>query len=297
MANMEERLETAVTQTEIDSDKWHAIVHGDENSTVETENSQVPTVAKQLKDIREAITGGVADVVAEAESARDEAKSVRDNALTIKSEIEQLKADTEEVTETAESYKNMAQTTFNSISSAVNQGIADVQTETQNQIINVQEAGDTQVSRTQTAATEQIQLASNQADRAETAAVRAENATNNKLDIDCTNINLSQLLSALGMIANNSNNYLKFPVLLENGTIRHFIFQYGITSCRIDGDTALTFPTAFPNACLTGQATFNFAFSTSSDAGCGIYNLSKTGATLRNGNNNVGNISWWVLGY
>lgn len=236
-------------------------------------------------------------MVAEAESARDEAKSVRDNALTIKSEIEQLKADTEEVTETAESYKNMAQTTFNSISSAVNQGIADVQTETQNQIINVQEAGDTQVSRTQTAATEQIQLASNQADRAETAAVKAENATNNKLDIDCANINLSQLLSALGMTANNSNNYLKFPVLLENGTIRHFIFQYGITSCRIDGDTALTFPTAFPNACLTGQATFNFAFSTSSDAGCGIYNLSKTGATLRNGNNNVGNISWWVLGY
>lgn len=297
MANMEERLETAVTQTEIDSDKWHAIVHGDENSTVETENGQVPTVAKQLKDIREAITGGVADVVAEAESARDEAKSVRDNALTIKSEIEQLKADTEEAAETAESYKNMAQTTFNSISSAVIQGITDVQTETQNQIINIQTAGDTQVNRTQTAATEQIKLASNQADRAETAAIRAENATNNKLDINCANINLSQLLSTLGMMANNSNNYLKFPVLLENGTIRHFIFQYGITSCRIDGDTALTFPTAFPNACLTGQATFNFAFSTSSDAGCGIYNLSKTGATLRNGNNNVGNISWWVLGY
>lgn len=297
MANMEERLENVVTQTEIDSDKWHAIVHGDENSTIETENGNVPTVAKQLKDIREAITGGVADVVAEAESARDEAKSVRDNALTIKSEIEQLKTDTEEAAETAEGYKNMAQTTFNSISSAVSQGITDIQTETQNQIINIQTVGDTQVNRTQTAATEQIQLASNQADRAETAAVRAENATNNKLDIDCANINLSQLLSALGMTANNSNNYLKFPVLLENGTIRHFIFQYGITSCRIDGDTALTFPTAFPNTCLTGQATFNFAFSTSSDAGCGIYNLSKTGATLRNGNNNVGNICWWVLGY
>lgn len=128
-------------------------------------------------------------------------------------------------------------------------------------------------------------------------AVRAENATNNKLDVDCTNINLSQVLSALGMTANNSNNYFKFPLLLANGTIRHFIFQYGTTSCRIDGDTALTFPTEFPNACLTGQASFNFAFSTNSDAGCGIYNLSKTGATLRNGNNNVGNISWWVLGY
>ena len=297
MANMEERLETVVTQAETDGSKWHTIVHGDENSTVETENGDVPTVAKQLKDIREAITGGVSDVVAEAESARDEAKSVRDNALTIKNEIELLKTDTEEATETAKSYKNMAQTTFNSISSAVNKGIADVQTETQNQIATLQTTGDTQVNRTQTAAIEQIQLASNQADRAETAAVRAENATNNKLDIDCANINLSQVLSALGMTANNSNNYFKFPLLLANGTIRHFIFQYGITSCRIDGDTALTFPTEFPNACLTGQASFNFAFSTNSDAGCGIYNLSKTGATLRNGNNNVGNISWWVLGY
>ena len=123
MANMEERLETVVTQAETDVSKWHTIVHGDENSTVETENGDVPTVAKQLKDIREAITGGVSDVVAEAESARDEAKSVRDNALTIKNEIEQLKTDTEEATETAKSYKNMAQTTFNSISSAVNKGL------------------------------------------------------------------------------------------------------------------------------------------------------------------------------
>lgn len=171
MANMEERLETVVTQAETDVSKWHTIVHGDENSTVETENGDVPTVAKQLKDIREAITGGVSDVVAEAESARDEAKSVRDNALTIKNEIEQLKTDTEEATETAKSYKNMAQTTFNSISSAVNKGIADVQAETQNQIATLQTTGDTQVNRTQTAATEQIQLASNQADRAETAAV------------------------------------------------------------------------------------------------------------------------------
>ena len=159
MANMEERLEAVVASAETDGSKWHAIVHGDENSTVETENGDVPTVAKQLKDIREAITGGVSDVVAEAERARDEAKSVRDNALTIKNEIEQLKTDTEEVTETAKSYKNMAQTTFNSISSAVNKGIADVQTETQNQIATLKTTGDTQVNRTQTAATEQIQLA------------------------------------------------------------------------------------------------------------------------------------------
>lgn len=61
MANMEERLETVVTSAETDGLKWHTIVHGDENSLIETENGDVPTVAKQLKDIREAITGGVSD--------------------------------------------------------------------------------------------------------------------------------------------------------------------------------------------------------------------------------------------
>lgn len=39
MANMEERLETVVTQAETDGSKWHTIVHGDENSTVETETA------------------------------------------------------------------------------------------------------------------------------------------------------------------------------------------------------------------------------------------------------------------
>lgn len=73
MANMEERLEAAVSQVEVDGKKWHNIIHGDENTVVTTENGDVPTVAKQLKDIRDNITGGVSDVVAEAEHARDEA--------------------------------------------------------------------------------------------------------------------------------------------------------------------------------------------------------------------------------
>ena len=52
MANMEERLEAAVSQVEVDGKKWHNIIHGDENTVVTTENGDVPTVAKQLKDIQ-----------------------------------------------------------------------------------------------------------------------------------------------------------------------------------------------------------------------------------------------------
>lgn len=246
MANMEERLEATVAQAEIDSSKWHVIVHGDENSTIETENGNVPTVAKQLKDIREAITGGVADVVAEAERARDEAKSVRDNALTIKNEIEQLKAGTEEAAETAESYKNMAQTTFNSISSAVNKGIADVKIETQSQIAKVQTAGDTQVNRVQTAATEQIQLASNQADRAETAAVRAENATSNKIDIDLNNISAETLFSKLFTTYSNGTTWYR---IWPDGWIE----QGGVAPAG--GTVTVTFPKAFRNTNYTVVAT------------------------------------------
>lgn len=72
MANMEEKLQAVVSQAESDSNKWHSIVHGNENMIIQTENGKVPTVAKQLKDIRDAITGGVSDVVSEAEAARDE---------------------------------------------------------------------------------------------------------------------------------------------------------------------------------------------------------------------------------
>lgn len=287
MANMEERLEAVVTQAETDSLKWHTIVHGDENSTIETENGNVPTVAKQLKDIREAITGGVADVVAEAESARDEAKAVRDNALTIKSEIEQLKADTEEAAETAEGYKNIAQTTFKSISSAVSQGITDIQTETQNQIINVQEAGDTQVSRTQTAATEQIQLASNQADRAENAAVRAENATNNKIDIDLNNVSAETLFSKLFTIYSNGTTWYR---IWPDGWIE----QGGVAPAG--GTVTITFPKAFKDTNYTVVAT-TLGTNAQIYAQC----ITKTSGTemriYNNGGSSSQQKSWYACGY
>ncbi|MBQ8436147.1 MAG: hypothetical protein IJX20_00700 [Alphaproteobacteria bacterium] len=200
MANMEERLQAVVSQAETDGKKWHNIVHGDENTTVTTENGDVPTVAKQLKDIRDTITGGVSDVVAEAESARDTTLIYKNDVELIKSEVEQLKSDTEELKNTTESYKNMAQTTFNSVSSAVNQGISDIQTETQNQLCIVQSEGNTQVTLVQSATAEQIQLASNQADRAEVAANTAINATDNKINLDLSNMSqiaISQIVQWL----------------------------------------------------------------------------------------------------
>jgi len=173
--NMEERLQAVVSQVEIDGSLWHTIIHGNNAISVKTENGNVPSVAKQLKDVRDELINGAADYLGSCLTAKNETIAVRDNALVIKSEIEQLKSDTQEFRNTAESYKNMAQTTFNSISSAVSQGIADVRNE-----------GTTQISNVKTAVAEQVAEATAQADR-------AENATDSKLDITLSNISKSSI--------------------------------------------------------------------------------------------------------
>ena len=156
MANMEERLQAVVSQAETDGSKWHLIIHGDNATTVPTENGNIPTVAKQLKDIREAITGGVSDVVTEAETARDETivaknatNQLKTETNTIKNETAQLKADTLVI-------KNQAVDVFNSISTATDTSIANIQTEGSAQISTIKNTGTTQVNNINSTATSQI---------------------------------------------------------------------------------------------------------------------------------------------
>lgn len=61
MANMEERLQAVVSQAETDGAKWHTIIHGNNTTTVPTENGNVPTVAKQMKDVHDEVVNGVID--------------------------------------------------------------------------------------------------------------------------------------------------------------------------------------------------------------------------------------------
>ena len=156
MANMEERLEAVVASAETDGSKWHTIVHGDENSTIETENGDVPTVAKQLKDIREAITSGVSDVVAEAESARDEAIAARNATNQLKNDTNIIKSDTEQLKTDTLNIKNQANQIFNNISSATDTAISTIQTESSAQISAIQNSGVTQINSVNSAGNKQI---------------------------------------------------------------------------------------------------------------------------------------------
>ena len=149
MANMEERLQAVVAQAETDGSKWHTIIHGDNATSVSTENGNVPTVAKQLKDVYDAITGGVADVVAEAEAARDEAIAAKNTTNQLKSDTTSIKADTLAI-------KNQAAEVFNNISTATNTAISNIQTEASTQVSNVKNTGTTQVNTINSTGTTQV---------------------------------------------------------------------------------------------------------------------------------------------
>ena len=225
---MEERLQAVVSQAETDGSLWHTIIHGNNATSVSTENGKIPSVAKQLKDVRDELINGAADYLGSCLQAKTETTAVRDNALVIKSQIEELKADTQEFRNTAESYKNQAQTTFNSISSAVSKGITDIQTE-----------GTKQVSNVQTAVAEQVAEATAQADR-------AENAVDSKLEKDLSNITKTTLFSKMfTTYVNGTEWYRVWP----DGWIE----QGGVAAKG--GGITITFLKAFSNTNYTVVAT------------------------------------------
>ena len=82
MPNMQERLETAIERTEVDSGLFHNMVHGKDTQTVTTENGNVPTVAKTLKDIRNELYGQTSSLVNMAQAAATEASNSATQAQT-----------------------------------------------------------------------------------------------------------------------------------------------------------------------------------------------------------------------
>ncbi|MFV0626598.1 MAG: hypothetical protein ACK5N8_04545 [Alphaproteobacteria bacterium] len=168
--NMEERLQSTVTQAEADGLKWHKIIHGNETCEVETENGKVPSVAKQLKDIRFEITGGVSDVVSEAQQARDEANAAKVVSEELRDIFEALNVETKSFRDETEVLKDLSQTTFNNIATSTAISISEVQQEGNTQIGAIQAETVNKISEIKREGENQIALATEQARRAETEA-------------------------------------------------------------------------------------------------------------------------------
>ncbi len=129
MPNLEERLEAVVAQSEVDGSQWHTIVHGDDMTTVQTESGNVPSVAKQLKDVRAEIINGLEDYVGECRQAKADTLQIKSETQIIKNETNTLKGQTKTLRDEAETFKELSQTTYNSIASATAASISQVQSE------------------------------------------------------------------------------------------------------------------------------------------------------------------------
>ena len=129
MPNLEEKLQTVVSQSEIDSSKWHIIIHGDDTTTVPTDNGDVPSVAKQLKDVRAEIINGLEDYVGDCRQAKADALQIKSETESIKNDVNMLKGQTKNLRDETETLKELSQTTYNSIASATSASIAQIQSE------------------------------------------------------------------------------------------------------------------------------------------------------------------------
>lgn len=74
------------------------------------------------------------------------------------------------------------------------------------------------------------------------------------------------------------------------------IMKWGSVTVSGDGFVNLTFGTAFPNECVSAQATLGFNFNANQDAGCSVFNLATTGLTLKNGFGTSGAVNWFAIG-
>ena len=189
MANMEERLQTVVFQAETDGSKWHEIIHGDDKTTVPTEKGNVPTVSKQLKDIRTEITGGVSDVVAEAEAARDEAIAAKNATNQLKTQTNTIKTETAQLKTDVLGIKNQALEVFNNISTSTDTAISNIQTEASSQISSIKNTGSSQVSSINSTATSQISSINS---TGTTQVNRVKTEANNQIALATEQANLSK---------------------------------------------------------------------------------------------------------
>lgn len=101
MANMQERLDAAVDQTETDSGIFHNIVHGPDTDTVMTEGGEVPTVAKAIKDIQGKVYNETYNLVEIAQNAADTATQKAEDCTEMTEQV------SEYTTQNSIYYQNM----------------------------------------------------------------------------------------------------------------------------------------------------------------------------------------------
>ncbi len=139
MPNMQERLETAIERTETDSSLFHDMVHGTDTETVTTENGEVPTVAKALKDVRDELYGQTSSLVNMAQAAASDAAN---SVLLAQAEVQNAKAEVVNTRQEGQRAKEELEAAGANFISLAQAEVANAQAEVVNAQLEVQKAKD-----------------------------------------------------------------------------------------------------------------------------------------------------------
>lgn len=128
-----------IDKADSDIAKIHELVNGDDTTIVETENGELPSLAKTLKEIRQELTDGVDEIVGTALSAKEiileaqaDVTGKHGQIVEIKSDIDATKANIETINQTFEN-------TIGSFETAVSQAILDIDSTKDGSIVKIEE--------------------------------------------------------------------------------------------------------------------------------------------------------------
>lgn len=108
-----------------------------------------------------------------------------------------------------------------------------------------------------------------------------------------TNLGLGSFVAAASQLL-SGNGYFEF--LSDDGN-SHLILQWGSAQVPGDGQLAVSWPKPFPNVCLGAIACLGGTFSPTADAGCSIFNLQASGATLMHGVADPTIVRYFAIGH
>ena len=93
MSNLEDDLIKMVDGAQANQKLFHDMVHGDDKTTVQTDNGSVPSVAKTIANIETKITTQISDTataVTAAQTAQGKAEKARDESEAAKADVKRI---------------------------------------------------------------------------------------------------------------------------------------------------------------------------------------------------------------
>lgn len=185
-------METTIKTAESNLDKLHQVINGDEDTTVETDNGPISSLAKHLKQIREELTQGVDEIVGTALSAKEIILEAQSDITSKHEAINEIKLNIDEIVTNIiainerfingiDDFETTLIEAIISINNTRDNGIEAVNTQLNSEkdklIAELNKETDNEVSRVQNEGQQQINAATTQAERAKNEA----NAVNHPL--------------------------------------------------------------------------------------------------------------------